>query len=696
MAEVIKRKLQEILGIVSVLAGLYLLLILSTYSKWDPSPFTYSRQGIHNLGGIVGAYVSDSLFNFIGIAAYITPVVLVVYGGNRLMARKRYRVKAVGIVLLIVSVSIMIALMDGTFHLQLNTTVMGLIGLTTAMILKKFLSIPGAYIVSLSLVFSSIILLIPVTVESIVKKLKEDAPRPAGRVRKKAELEEPIEDPIIKEPVVVTKTEPAAEKPSPSVSDTISYNLRKKPADHYRFPQLDLLDTYDGDTEKPDRDQLLKMAELLESRLRDFNIRGKITQVQSGPVITMFEFEPAAGIKISKVVSLSEDLGRAMGGLSVRVSPIPGRSPIGIEVPNRVREIVSLKEIISSDSFMKNPSRLTIAVGVDIYGKPIVADLTKMPHLLIAGTTGSGKSVALNSIITSVLYKASPDEVKMLMIDPKMIELSAHENIPHLINPVITHPKEATDALKKMVFEMERRYRTIAELGAKNIESYNRMVTEDRKLPYIVVIIDELADLMYTASSEAETAIVRLAQMARAAGIHMIIATQRPSVDVITGIIKANFPTRIAFRVTSKIDSRTILDTNGAEQLLDKGDMLMRLPGARLVRVHGSFISEEESKRVADFIRTQCDPDYSMFDSIEAEIASIEQEEESHSKDELYQKIIGYAEAAGEISISSIQRKFKIGYNRAARIMDIMEEDGLVGPPRGAGKPRDFIGRKNY
>jgi S-DNA-T family DNA segregation ATPase FtsK/SpoIIIE len=451
---------------------------------------------------------------------------------------------------------------------------------------------------------------------------------------------------------------------------------------------------------KPDRDQLVKTSELLKKSLEDFNITGEIPQAKSGPLVTMFEFAPDAGIKISKVVSLSDDLGRAIGGKAIRISRLPGKSTIGIEVPNNIRGTVALREILSSQKFVKYPSKLTLAVGVDIYGEPFVADLMKMPHLLVAGTTGAGKSVSLSSMIMSIIYRATPDEVKMLMIDPKMIELSAYENIPHLIHPVITNPKEATDSLKKIVFEMERRYRLIAEHGAKNIESFNKKVIDlgqnDLKLPYIIVIIDELADLMYTASSEAESAIVRLAQMARASGIHMIIATQRPSVDVITGIIKANFPTRIAFRVTSKIDSRTILDTNGAEQLLDKGDMIMLSSGARQDRLHGAYITEEEIKRVTEFIRSQQNPDYSLFDSLDAELTIMQQEENFEGKDDLYQNIIGYAESMGEISISSIQRKFKIGYNRAARIMDMMEEDGLVGPPKGAGKPRDFIGKRNY
>jgi S-DNA-T family DNA segregation ATPase FtsK/SpoIIIE len=692
MAEGIKRKAQEILGIISVLAGLFVLLILATHSNWDPSPFTYSTQEVSNWGGIVGSYLSDILFNIIGIAAYLVPVALIVYGSNRLLGKKQYRVKTVGTGLLIVSLSIMIALINDNFDLKMETTMTGLVGLTLETVFRKLLSVPGAYIVSLSLVFSSLILLIPVTVESLVKRIKEqDSKKKPKRSAQKKRIKAEVESPIIEEQFTITEPQPIEKHPP-----TLAAGLNKRASGPYKFPPINLLSTYNVEVEKPDREQLLEMADLLEARLQEFNIDGKITQVQAGPVITMFEFEPAAGIKISKIVALSEDLGRAMGGIAVRISPIPGKSPIGIEVPNRVRTIVSLKEILSSSNFVKSVSRLSIAVGVNIYGQPIVADLATMPHLLVAGTTGAGKSVSLNSMIMSILYKATPHEVKMLMIDPKLIELSAYENIPHLISPVITNPKEATDSLKKMVYEMEKRYKMIAEQGAKNIESYNRMVSKEEKLPYIIIIIDELADLMYTASSEAESAIVRLAQMARASGIHMIIATQRPSVDVITGIIKANFPTRIAFRVTQKVDSRTILDTNGAEHLLDKGDMLMLLPGARIVRLHGPFIAEEEIKNVTEHIRPQQDPDYSIFHQIESEMVTIEQQAEDDNKDELYQNIINYAETIGEISISSMQRKFKIGYNRAARIMDLLEEDGLVGPPKGAGKPRDFIGRRNY
>ena len=330
----------------------------------------------------------------------------------------------------------------------------------------------------------------------------------------------------------------------------------------------------------------------------------------------MYEFEPAPGVKINRIVSLADDLALSLKAQSVRISPIPGRAAIGIEVPNKQRETVALREILSSDGFKKSKSKLTLGLGKDISGMPVVADLSKMPHLLVAGATGSGKSVSINSMIMSILYKATPAEVKMLMVDPKLLELSAYEDIPHLISPVITSPKAASEALKKMVIEMERRYRVLAERAARNIDGYNLQASDEEQLPYIVIIIDELADLMFTAPSDVEDSITRLAQMGRASGIHLILATQRPSVDVITGIIKANFPARISFHVTSKVDSRTILDAQGAEQLLGKGDMLLMLPGASIIRVHGAFITEEEIRSVTEFVKTQGSPDYTILESI--------------------------------------------------------------------------------
>ncbi|MEW6419937.1 MAG: DNA translocase FtsK, partial [Nitrospirota bacterium] len=450
----------------------------------------------------------------------------------------------------------------------------------------------------------------------------------------------------------------------------------------------------DSSAIRPSKDELLAYSSLIEKRLEDFGVEGRITQVHPGPVVTMYEFEPAPGVKINRVVSLSDDLALALKAQSVRISTVPGKAAIGIEVPNRQRELVSLREILSSEGFKKSNSKLTLGLGKDIFGTPVVADLLKMPHLLVAGATGSGKSVSINSMVMSILYKATPAEVKMLMVDPKLLELSAYEEIPHLISPVITGPKEAAEALKKMVIEMERRYRILAERAARNIEGYNiRSEEKEEQLPYIIIIIDELADLMFTAASDVEDSIARLAQMGRAAGIHLILATQRPSVDVITGIIKANFPTRISFQVSSKVDSRTILDSHGAEQLLGKGDMLLMFPGARIIRVHGALITEEEIKAVTEFVKSQGRPDYTILENIQ-QVDAMEDDERSVERDEMYLKAIEFGEMTGEVSISSIQRRFKIGYNRAARIMELMEEDGLVGPPKGAGKPREFLRRR--
>jgi len=468
-------------------------------------------------------------------------------------------------------------------------------------------------------------------------------------------------------------------------------SARPRRAGDYTLPSLELLNVYDSGI-RPSKDELLTSSSLLVQKLSDFDVDGKITQVQAGPIVTMYEFEPAPGIKINRVVSLSDDLALALKAPGVRVSTISGKSAIGIEVPNRLRETVSLREIVSADIFMKNHSRLTLALGKDIFGIPVVSDLAKMPHLLVAGATGSGKSVSINSMVMSILYKASPKEVKMLMIDPKLLELSAYEGIPHLISPVITNPKEAAEALCKMVFEMENRYRLLAQKSAKNIENYNKLVSEDEQLPEIVIFIDELADLMFASANEVEDAIARLAQMARASGIHLVLATQRPSVDVITGVIKANFPARISFQVTTRIDSRTILDAQGAEQLLGKGDMLLMLPGTKIIRIHGALITEDEIKAITDFIRSQGVPDYSIFENIQIEEPA--DNEFSAERDEMYHKAVEHAESVGEVSISSIQRRLKIGYNRAARIMELMEEDGLVGSPKGAGKPRDFLRRR--
>jgi len=691
MAERLRRTKEEIVGVVSVLGSIYLGLSLFSYYRWDPSFFAFTLEPARNYGGIAGAYLADFLISLIGVSAFCLPFFLLLFGIRRIMGRQGLKVYLAGFLLLIISAPPLMSLLIATFKTKVAISAGGVLGSLVSGFLRKYLSVLGAYLFSLSGFLSSLILLSPVSVSSLAFRKPATGERP---VKEQKPRESVIEEDILiripekkaSGPVLAEPTERPVPEPRPA--------RPAKPVirNGYELPSLDLLASYDSSALRPSKEELLSNSALLESKLADFDVEGKITHVHPGPIVTLYEFEPAPGVKINRVVSLADDLTLALKAQSLRVSPIPGKAAIGIEVPNKQREVVSLREIVSSDNFRKSYSKLTLALGKDIFGNPIVADLSRMPHLLVAGATGAGKSVSINSMVMSMLFKASPSEVKMLMIDPKLLELSTYEDIPHLISPVITNPKKASEALRKMVFEMERRYRLLAEKGARNIDSFNTHASEEERLPYIVVFIDELADLMFSSSNEVEDAITRLAQMARAAGIHLIIATQRPSVDVITGLIKANFPARISFQVFSKIDSRTILDSQGAEQLLGKGDMLLMLPGSRILRVHGALVTEDEITGVTGFIKSQGRPDFSAFEQIRAEEPTPE-EVDSAEKDEMFDKAVEFADSVGELSISSLQRRFKIGYNRAARIMEIMEEEGMVGPPKGAGKPRDFIRR---
>lgn len=702
MKERLSRIRQEITGVVSILGGLYLALSLFTYSEWDPSPFVVTVLPPKNYGGIVGSYIADTLFSFLGISSLLVPFILCFYGIRKMLGKKGHWITVAGILLFMLSVSLLSFLFGKTFNVELLSKAGGLTGLIFSKVFIKFFSVAGAYIISLAFLASSVIILSPISLINLVFETRDNKGQEAGSLSviepsvtnpQPDEVPTTTEDPLI----IITDKNISEEQKEKGKSDNLSIEVIKPSfiqpnEDEYRLPDADLLRQPPLNSQRPSRDEIYQNSTLLEKKLRDFGVDGKVIQVHPGPVVTMYEFEPAPGVKINRIVSLSEDLALSLKSESVRVSTLPNKAAIGIEVPNKNRETVYLREIISSENFKVSPSKLTLALGKDIFGNPVVADLSKMPHLLVAGATGSGKSVSINSMVLSILYKARPDEVKMLMIDPKLLELSSYENIPHLISPVITAPKEAAEALRKMVFEMERRYRLLAERGVRNIESFNRIVSDEERLPYIVIFIDELADLMFASANEVEDSIARLAQMARASGIHLILATQRPSVDVITGVIKANFPARIAFHMTSKIDSRTIIDAQGAEQLLGKGDMLLMLPGLRIIRVHGAMVTDDDVKAVIGFITSQGKPDYSIFESIE-----IEKKEEGFNnpeRDEMYQRVLEFAESVGEISISSIQRRFKIGYNKAARIMELLEEDGLVGPPKGAGKPRDFLGKK--
>ena len=458
----------------------------------------------------------------------------------------------------------------------------------------------------------------------------------------------------------------------------------------YKLPPSDFLNQNkvikNSDTLTNDHKELSKF---LENTLLDFGIMGKIKKVSPGPVVTLYEFEPAAGIKTSKIVNLTDDIARSTSSISTRIAPVPGKNTIGIEIPNKEIDPVNYKEIIESKEFANPNINIPITLGKTIAGHPIVGDLVSMPHLLIAGTTGSGKSVCINTLILSVLYKHTPDTCKLILIDPKMLELSVYQRIPHLLSPVITEPKKATSALKWTVKEMETRYRKMTEDGVRNISGFNEKAQKEGKkvMPYIIVVVDEMADLMMVSGKQVENYIQRLAQMARAAGIHIIMATQRPSVDVITGTIKANFPTRISFQVTSKIDSRTILGEQGAEQLLGKGDMLFMSSASRMIRIHGPFVSDSEIEKVSTFLRSQGSPTYiDDITKVEDNDNMLDNGSNSSDKDELFEQAVALIKGEGKASTSFLQRKLQIGYNRAARIIDQMEEAKIISPANHTGK----------
>ena len=457
-------------------------------------------------------------------------------------------------------------------------------------------------------------------------------------------------------------------------------NLSEEKTKEYKLPGINLLEkkqSIKGSTAKN------PSSEFIEKILLDFGIKGKIKKVSNGPVVSLYEFEPAPGIKVSKIIGLSDDIARNTSSVSSRVSIIPGRNTVGIEIPNSKREGVALSEIISSDSFDKKEIKLPITLGKSISGLPIIADLASMPHLLIAGTTGSGKSVCINTIITSLLFKHNPDICKFILIDPKMLELSSYEGIPHLLSPVITDAKKATAALSWTVREMEKRYKLMSSEGVRNIDGYNQK--HKLKMPYIIVVVDEMSDLMLISSREIESYVQKLSAMARAAGIHIIMATQRPSVDVITGTIKANFPTRISFQVSSKIDSKTILGEQGAEQLLGKGDMLFMSSANKIFRIHGPYISESEIEKITSFLRSQGNPDY-IEEITKFEEKSMNDKDSNEEQDDLYDSALKIVQTEKKASTSFLQRKLQIGYNRAARIIDQMEDNGIVSKANHTGK----------
>jgi S-DNA-T family DNA segregation ATPase FtsK/SpoIIIE len=518
----------------------------------------------------------------------------------------------------------------------------------------------------------------------------------------KAASSRPTPPPAIKRPPMPIETPLPLPEP-----DKVPVERRKG---GYTLPPLALLDAPKSQR-KVDERELMDGARLLEEKCREFAVEGTVVQIHPGPVVTTYEFKPDAGVKYSKITGLADDLCLAMQAESVLIDRIPGKSTVGIQIPNPHREIISMRELLEADSYKRSASKLTLSLGKTIHGEPYVSDLATMPHLLIAGSTGTGKSVSVNAMLSSILFRATPDDVRMIMVDPKRLELGMYEEIPHLLTPVVVDPKLAANALRWAVREMEERYKTLAAVGVRNIDQYNRniraMIEENggkpviddkgievKTLPFIVVLIDELADLMMVAGNEVEESICRLAQMARAVGIHLILATQRPSVDVITGLIKANLPARISFRVSSKTDSRTILDSNGAEQLLGKGDMLYLPPASsRHLRLHGPYISEQESARLASFLRKQGKPTYDV--TITEDDKKSGPDGGDFEKDDLYDEAARIVVSSGQASISYLQRRLRIGFSRAARLVDMMEADGLVSAAAG-GKAREVLVKKDY
>lgn len=498
----------------------------------------------------------------------------------------------------------------------------------------------------------------------------------------KQDINNDVYEEVREQPIKTSKTFDSEKTQTISIKEEANY-------DNYKIPSVNLLNKIDKKADDNSKKKVLKNASLLEKTLADFGVEAKVNQVTVGPTITRYEIQPSPGVKVSKIVNLTDDIALSLAARSIRMeAPIPGKSAIGIEVPNETPLMVGLREVFESEEFKKFDSPLAMALGKDISGKPVIGDIGKMPHLLIAGSTGSGKSVCVNTLISSILYKARPDEVKLLLIDPKVVELANYNGIPHLLIPVVTDPKKAANALNWAVVEMNKRYKMFAENGVKDITSYNEKCEE--KLPKIVIIIDELADLMMASANDVEDYICRLAQMARAAGMHLIVATQRPSVDVITGVIKANIPSRIAFAVSSQTDSRTILDMGGAEKLLGKGDMLFYPLGAsKPVRLQGAFISENESQNVIDFVKSQVKEEVKYEENIMDTISKVNMEKSS-DEDELLSEAIEFVVESGQGSASMLQRKFKIGFNRAARLIDSMEERGIVGPNEGS-KPRKVL-----
>ena len=679
------KRLAEIFGILVSLTGLLLFLALITYSPNDPNFIFPENTKIENLMGFQGSFVSDLFFQSVGLISYLIPFTLIFTGINILKTKDFFLFienSFFTILYLLFGTLFFAYYYSDTYALYINGNSGFVGGYLNDTFLKSLILINDKIFFYILILI--IIILFLVSINFNLKNFIKFFKKIFDILNKTNSKNYTDKSEIINEYIPQDEIKNLIQEDLPFIKSENKSETKIK----FKLPSLDLLKI----PTKKERDNFEKNEthdpEFLEKILMDFGVSGNIKKVSHGPVVTLNEFEPAAGVKVSKIINLSDDIARNTSSESARIATIPGSNTVGIELPNNTRENVYLSEILSNADFKKKEIKLPIALGKNISGKPIVGDLASMPHLLIAGTTGSGKSVCINTIILSLLYRHTPDKCKFILIDPKMLELSTYEGIPHLLCPVITEAKKAASVLGWVVKEMESRYRLMTKEGVRNIDGYN--TKHKLPMPYIVVVVDEMSDLMLVAGKEIENYIQKLSQMARAAGIHIIMATQRPSVDVITGTIKANFPTRISFQVTSKIDSRTILGEQGAEQLLGKGDMLYMSSANRIVRIHAPFVSDNEIEKINNSLRVQAEPDY--IDEI-LNFADEKETSDSQSqgdKDELYQQALEIIRSEGKASTSFLQRKLQIGYNRAARIIDMMEADGIVSKANHVGK-RDVL-----
>ena len=737
---------REFFGVLVSVTALLMIISLLSYAPRDPSLNTSSRPiETQNRVGIVGAYLADILLQSFGLASYLLPIFLCIVAFQ--MFRSNYRKiplsKFAGYGIFLISIAVILDLFVDSDIARESGGIIG--GFLKETVLIPLFGRISTILIAAAGLLASVMLLTEHSLFDIAKRAKKSAdglrkmvaPPLASlfkevkekREKRKGENTKKEHPDYVPPPILVKEEagpDPVKKTPRKTAALQEQYKLPEI-NEGYKLPPSDLLDPPVGEQFKIDKETLHANSLILQKKLADFGVEGEVVAVRPGPVITMYEFKPAPGVKVRRIVLLADDLAMALRAVSVRIlAPIPGESVVGIEIPNPRRETVLLREVVESEAYQSADSKLTLALGKDISGAPFVTDLARMPHLLVAGATGTGKSVSINAMILSILFKSAPQHVKFIMVDPKMLELTVYEDVPHLLVPVVTDPKKAAAALFWAMDEMDRRYRLMRDKGARNIDNYNRTLEREaagkksvielteaqsgeetadiggnldndpelvhERLPRIVIIVDELADLMMTVGRDIEEYITRLAQKARAAGIHLILATQRPSVDVITGLIKANFPARISFQVTSRVDSRTILDSIGSEKLLGDGDLLYLPPGtARLTRVHGAFVSDQDVRKVVKFIKQQARPHYrpDVFEVKKEAEAAVADEE----YDEMYDQAVAIVTETQQASISMIQRRLRVGYNRAARMIEQMERDGVVGPADGA-KPREVYARK--